>query len=284
VAISKKNRFEVFKRDKFACQYCGRAAPDVLLQVDHIEPRSKGGTDDIINLITACSECNAGKGARKLSDESVVAKQRSQLEQLQERREQLEMMVAWQRGLADLESLAMDEAAAMWSELLRDRWALNENGRKDLRDLIGRFGLAQVLEGMRVAVSRYIEFDEHEMPTDKSTDIAWSKVGGICYNRARWKKDPAREFLDKGFWRFEDGYRSQCSLYPERWALRKWWTDVVVPMIRAHGAEERAPQVAARLVILCGSEYHQGNYGSYWNALQSIPDNYDPEQIVGADA
>jgi 5-methylcytosine-specific restriction endonuclease McrA len=43
-AMTKRTRFEVFKRDKFACQYCGRKAPEVLLRVDHIEPHSKGGS------------------------------------------------------------------------------------------------------------------------------------------------------------------------------------------------------------------------------------------------
>ena len=52
MAIGKKTRFEVFKRDKFTCQYCGQSAPDVLLEVDHIKPRSKGGPDDIVNYDT----------------------------------------------------------------------------------------------------------------------------------------------------------------------------------------------------------------------------------------
>jgi len=42
-AIPKKTRFEVFKRDSFTCQHCGRKAPDVVLQVDHLKPVSKGG-------------------------------------------------------------------------------------------------------------------------------------------------------------------------------------------------------------------------------------------------
>ena len=42
-ALSQKIRFEVFKRDSFTCQYCGRKAPDVVLQVDHIVPVAKGG-------------------------------------------------------------------------------------------------------------------------------------------------------------------------------------------------------------------------------------------------
>lgn len=36
--LSPKVRFEVFKRDSFKCQYCGRSAPDVMLRADHIEP------------------------------------------------------------------------------------------------------------------------------------------------------------------------------------------------------------------------------------------------------
>lgn len=59
--LSKKIRFEVFKRDQFTCQYCGKKAPDVILHVDHIQPVSKGGTNDLLNLITSCQDCNLGK-------------------------------------------------------------------------------------------------------------------------------------------------------------------------------------------------------------------------------
>jgi hypothetical protein len=60
-------RFEVFTRDGFTCQYCGRRPPTVVLEVDHIHPRSKGGTDDSLNLITACFACNRGKRAKTLT-------------------------------------------------------------------------------------------------------------------------------------------------------------------------------------------------------------------------
>ncbi len=62
---SKKLRFEILKRDKFTCQYCGRKAPEVKLEVDHIVPRSKGGKL-MKNLKTACYDCNIGKGANTL--------------------------------------------------------------------------------------------------------------------------------------------------------------------------------------------------------------------------
>lgn len=57
-----KLRFKILKKDNFTCQYCGRKAPDVILQIDHIHPRSKGGLDIIENYKTACFECNIGKG------------------------------------------------------------------------------------------------------------------------------------------------------------------------------------------------------------------------------
>jgi len=61
MSISKKTRFEVFKRDGFQCQYCGKTPPEVTLELDHINPKSKEGKDDINNLLTACFDCNRGK-------------------------------------------------------------------------------------------------------------------------------------------------------------------------------------------------------------------------------
>ncbi len=58
---SLKLRFQILLRDNFTCQYCGRKAPDVILQVDHKYPKSKGGKLTENNLIIACLECNQGK-------------------------------------------------------------------------------------------------------------------------------------------------------------------------------------------------------------------------------
>jgi len=66
MAVTTTQRFEVFKRDKFICQYCGRKVPDVVLECDHIHPKSDGGSDDMTNLVTACQECNRGKAAKAL--------------------------------------------------------------------------------------------------------------------------------------------------------------------------------------------------------------------------
>ncbi len=60
-ALSKRVRFEVFKRDGFKCQYCGAHPPNVVLECDHIIPVSEGGSDDMDNLVAACFSCNRGK-------------------------------------------------------------------------------------------------------------------------------------------------------------------------------------------------------------------------------
>jgi hypothetical protein len=58
-------RYSILRRDGFKCRNCG-ATPDdrrVRLQVDHIVPVAKGGSDDPSNLQTLCQDCNLGKGA-----------------------------------------------------------------------------------------------------------------------------------------------------------------------------------------------------------------------------
>lgn len=62
MAISKRLRYLIFRRDYFSCVYCGRRPPSVTLEVDHRIPRVMGGSDDPNNLVAACWDCNRGKG------------------------------------------------------------------------------------------------------------------------------------------------------------------------------------------------------------------------------
>lgn len=57
-------RFNVLRRDEFRCRYCGRSSPDVVLHCDHVIAVANGGSDDEDNLVTACSDCNFGKGTK----------------------------------------------------------------------------------------------------------------------------------------------------------------------------------------------------------------------------
>ncbi len=62
--ISGTVRYEVLKAAKFRCELCGVSADECALEVDHIVPRSKGGSDEMTNLQALCYVCNAMKGNR----------------------------------------------------------------------------------------------------------------------------------------------------------------------------------------------------------------------------
>jgi HNH endonuclease len=189
VAIPKSVRFEVFKRDRFTCQYCGKQAPEVVLHVDHIEPVSKGGTNDLLNLITACESCNLGKSDRQLDDHSAVAKKRGQLEALQERKEQLELMMEWQKELLNLDRAAETEAADFWAQLVPPH-KLNDAGIQELSKLLhDKFSLPEVLDAMRISVRQYLEY-EGEKPTIESVNKAWAYVSKICNVKRNEQKKP----------------------------------------------------------------------------------------------
>jgi 5-methylcytosine-specific restriction endonuclease McrA len=78
-ALTKKQRFNVFKRDHFTCQYCGQTPPAVVLEVDHITPVVEGGSNDILNLLTACFDCNRGKGKDGLESVPETVAQRAEV-------------------------------------------------------------------------------------------------------------------------------------------------------------------------------------------------------------
>lgn len=70
-AMSPKLRFEILKRDRFRCRYCGASPEDSTLHVDHMLPVSKGGPLDPDNLAAACALCNIGKFDVALSREDL---------------------------------------------------------------------------------------------------------------------------------------------------------------------------------------------------------------------
>lgn len=156
--ISKKTRFEVFKRDGFKCQYCGASAPDVVLQVDHIEPVSKGGGDDVMNFVTACQPCNSGKSDRRLSDSSAVGLQRAQLQDLNERREQIEMMLKWRDSLKGIKDLELQAVVRAWNDRTAP-YKLNEAGVSEMRRHLNRYGLDLLLKAIEQASEAYLQFD-----------------------------------------------------------------------------------------------------------------------------
>jgi 5-methylcytosine-specific restriction endonuclease McrA len=62
----KLTRREVFRRDNYTCQYCGKR--DGALTVDHVLPRHLGGQHIWTNVVAACPTCNHRKGGRKVEE------------------------------------------------------------------------------------------------------------------------------------------------------------------------------------------------------------------------
>lgn len=176
--IPKNIRFEVFKRDKFTCQYCGASAPDVILEVDHLKPVSKGGTNDLLNLVTSCRDCNRGKTNKELSDDSAVKVQKKQLDDMQERREQMKMMLEWKNSLENEMELEIDAIENLFIKYAK--YGFNSSGRIGIRRLIKRFGFNEVMEATEIAIDRY-----YNPAFEETWDDAYRKIGGICYNRKK---------------------------------------------------------------------------------------------------
>jgi len=188
-AIPKRIRFEVFKRDSFKCQYCGASAPDVLLHIDHIEPVSKGGDNNITNLITSCASCNVGKSSKTLDDKSTLAKQRLQLEDLQARREQLEMLMSWKKGLRDLKEDALCQLCDYWDDLAPG-FVVNDTGKQNIRKWIRKFSIEEIIHAMDIAAEQYLKFEKEDYVNCESWEKAFSKIPGICCVERESQENP----------------------------------------------------------------------------------------------
>lgn len=64
----KLNRRNIYHRDKNTCQYCGKTLPTNELNIDHVIPKSKGGTNSWTNLVCSCLKCNRKKADMLLED------------------------------------------------------------------------------------------------------------------------------------------------------------------------------------------------------------------------
>ena len=62
----KMTRREIFRRDNFTCQYCGKHSQE--LTIDHILPRHMGGRHVWLNVVAACPYCNHRKGGRTIDE------------------------------------------------------------------------------------------------------------------------------------------------------------------------------------------------------------------------
>jgi 5-methylcytosine-specific restriction endonuclease McrA len=67
----KFSRVNIYARDNYKCQYCGRKASISELTYDHVMPRSRGGNTEWTNIVTCCYLCNRKKGGRTPAEASM---------------------------------------------------------------------------------------------------------------------------------------------------------------------------------------------------------------------
>jgi len=149
--ISKKTRFEVFKRDGFTCQYCGAHPPAVILHVDHINPVALGGKNHMDNYVTACEPCNLGKSATSLSQ--VPQSLQDKAAEVKERELQIK---GYQRVMDGKRSRIDAEAERVRAvyEIYNNGYTLNASAMVSVRKFIEEIGVHAVEGAMERAYTR----------------------------------------------------------------------------------------------------------------------------------
>lgn len=173
-SIGKRSRFEIFKRDKFACQYCGRTPPSVILEIDHIAPVSKGGKSDSINLITACFDCNRGKADIPLNQ--IPPSLDSQIQEQKDRRKQV---LAYNKFL--LSSRKADEAEIVelgkyWYNQFREqnKYCFGQSRQISVKTFLKHMAQAEIMDAMDIAISR-------QRPNGDDDDRTFRYFCGVCW-------------------------------------------------------------------------------------------------------
>lgn len=177
--ISKRVRFEIFKRDLFACQYCGQTPPAVVLEVDHIVPVADSGSNEPHNLITACFDCNRGKGAVALSDKPApgdLAAKRSLMKERVEQAEAYELMLVERRAA---EEEAIDRVIAVYEDHF-EGWTLLDKTRPSIRQFLRKLPTIEVIEAMEIACSRMSRYER----TDSKSAV-FHYFCGICWRKIK---------------------------------------------------------------------------------------------------
>lgn len=168
--ISKKLRFEVFKRDLFTCQYCGSKPPKSILEIDHIKPVSKGGNNAEDNLITSCFDCNRGKGANSLSISI-----KSIEEKLLTQKEKEEQMRAFEKMLSQKKALPTRRKNQL-DEIFHDRtgYYFSDSFSTSVIEFLKKLPKEEVFNALDLALSRV---------SDPGSSLKY--FCGICWAKIR---------------------------------------------------------------------------------------------------
>jgi hypothetical protein len=169
--ISKKTRFEVFKRDGFKCMYCGAHPPGATLEVDHIKPVADGGSNRMDNLITSCFSCNRGKAANSLDNVPVSLAEKA--EAVKEREAQIK---GYEKAMSAKRERLDDQAQEIVTRFLKHPDNAPLDWMNSLRMFIDKLGFHEVDEAMDIALGKGWRYSDSK---------TWKYFCGICWNKLR---------------------------------------------------------------------------------------------------
>jgi hypothetical protein len=187
MAVSKRVRYEVLRRDNHQCRYCGATAPEAKLTIDHVVPVVLGGADDPSNLVAACAACNAGKtsttpGAPLVQEVSQTA-------------------LTWSRAMSQAaqersEQFAKDKLADRFEEMW-EKWYWTDYQRHQ-----HPFPLPSAFDqSVRQFLAAGLTFDDFDELIDVALggparrDEKWKYFCGCCWKRVRQAQGRASEIL-----------------------------------------------------------------------------------------
>ena len=171
-SISKKLRFEVFKRDNFTCQYCSAKPPKVPLEIDHIIPVIKGGTNDDYNLITACFDCNRGKGKHSL--ENSMPTQDEQIDRLKEAHLQYKIYLKFLKDTAKQQTQTVQMVCDVYEEIYYGE-TFTPKFRISIKQFIDKLGVDEVILAMEKSIQKC--YRQSDVPK-YFCGICWNKIKG----------------------------------------------------------------------------------------------------------
>ena len=181
-SISAKSRFDIFKRDKYTCVYCGATPPDVVLHIDHVTPVCLGGDNAQTNLVTACSSCNQGKSGTPLN--TAPKSLDDQMAEQIEKRKQIEERNKYLMSIREREDEDIAEVGRYWHNLYKDEidgWVFGTARKPAVRLFLTILSKVDVLEAMDLAHSKVpVRYDRD--------DQTYKYFCGICWNKIKAKK------------------------------------------------------------------------------------------------
>jgi len=159
-AVSKRLRFEILKRDGYRCQYCGATPLDLPLHVDHVIPLANGGTNDPLNLVTACADCNGGKAAIPLSERRLTPSR-----SIREVRDQVLQIRAWLDAQKDVAAARAEMVEFYWEQWcsrgLPGTTGAYESLKVRIKSALERAGEDGVIEAMDATARKFPSAPSH---------------------------------------------------------------------------------------------------------------------------